>query len=59
MGSAETSDFLEDTELELDSLGTIALEGGTSSGGAIERAVDGGYTVSEIVSEKKLGQREK
>ena len=50
MGSAETSDFLEDTELELDSLGTIALEGGTSSGGAIERAVDMvktccGYTV--------------
>ena len=40
VGSAETSDFPKDTELELDSLGTIALEGGTSSGGAIERAVD-------------------
>ena len=40
MGSAETSDFPNDTELELDSLGTIALEGGTSSGGGIEGAVD-------------------
>ena len=50
VGSAETSDFPKDTELEFDSLGTIALEGGTSSSGAIERAVDVvktccGYTV--------------
>ena len=60
VGSAETSDFPKDTELELDSLGTIALGGGTSSGGAIERAVDVVIQlVSEIVSEEKLGQRKK
>ena len=40
VGSAETTDFPKDTELELDSVGTIALEGGTSSSGVIERAVD-------------------
>ena len=55
-----TLDFTKDTELELDSLGTIALEGGTSSGGMIERAVDvlQGDTVdpSEIVSKETLGQ---
>ena len=37
MGSAETADFPKDTELELD---MIVLEGGTSSGGVIKRAVD-------------------
>ena len=40
VGSAETSDFPNDTGLELDSLGTIVLEGGTSSGGGVEGAVD-------------------
>ena len=40
VGSAETADFSKDTELELDSVGMIALEGGTHSGGMIERAVD-------------------
>ena len=40
MGSAKTADFPKDTELELDNVGTIALDGGTSSGGVIERAVD-------------------
>jgi len=39
MGSAGMSDSPKDTELELDSLGMIALEGETSSG-MIERAVD-------------------
>ena len=38
VGSTETLDFLKDTELELDSLGTIMLEGGTSSSGVIKRA---------------------
>ncbi|EDR03508.1 uncharacterized protein LACBIDRAFT_331543 [Laccaria bicolor S238N-H82] len=40
MGSAETSDFPKDTELALDNLGMLALEGETSSGGVIEKAVD-------------------
>ena len=40
VGSAETADFSKDTELEFDSVGMIALEGGTSSGGVIKRAVD-------------------
>ena len=39
-GSTEMADFPKDTELELDSVGTIVLEGGTSSSGVIERAVD-------------------
>lgn len=39
MGSTGMSDSPKDTELELDSLGMIALEGETSSG-MIERAVD-------------------
>ena len=38
VGSTETLDFLKDTELELDSLGTIMLEGGPSSSGVIKRA---------------------
>ena len=40
VGSAETWDFPNNTELELDSLGTIVLEGGTSSGGGIKGGVD-------------------
>ena len=66
VGSAEKSDFPKDTELELNSLGMIALEGGTSSSGTIERAVDMLKTccrvirlVSEIVSKEKLSQCEK
>ena len=69
VGSAETSDFPKDTELEFDSLGMIALEGGTSQGQAAVARSKEQWTwsrhaaviqlVSEIVSEEKLGQREK
>ena len=65
MGSAETTDFPKDTELELDSVGTIALEGGTSSSGVIEgqwtscQVIQLVPQISEIVIEKTLGRRER